>query len=581
MLESVGEHTFVRQTALLQLALVALPLVVLAVGCGSSSRAATPPTTASTTPSTTTIESPPPPPAIKPGHVPNEFSDFRIAMDDTDYLDPGLSDTAEGWGVMWNVYLPLIGYKHRSGSKSATLVPYLASSLPHISADGRTYSLRLRPGLRYSDGTPVLASDFKRTIERDILLDSAGAPLFANIAGVSRFVKNPKRGISGIRVNKAKRTIAIRLVAPEGDFANVLASEFAAPVPSSAPRSDSSLHPLPATGPYEIVSYQPRSRIVAVRNPYFQSWRFHGNVPAGNPDRVTWDIVPSARAALHAVVSGKDDWMGYLPVPNKRLPGLERHYKSRLRIGTQPSLDYFFMNTHLAPFDKLAVRRAVNYAISRKRLVELAGGPARATENILPPDYPSFRRHSLYRHNFPKAKRLVAESGYRGKRVTVWNHDVPGDLPFTKYLVSVLNKLGFRAHERIVPASDYWSTLSEPSTKAQIGFANWLQDYPHPLDWFGVLLDGRQTAAARNDNYANFDAPGVTRQIAALTQQPNLTPSVNAQWRRLDRRVMQLAPWAPFLNRENVDFFSARVRLQCYVNNVLYGFDYASICVKK
>ena len=101
-------------------------------------------------------------------------------------------------------------------------------------------------------------------------------------------------------------------------------------MPSNAPRSDSSLHPLPATGPYEIVSYQPRSRIVAVRNPHFQAWRFHDNVPAGNPDRVTWDIVPTARAALHAVVSGKDDWMGYWPVPNKRLPGLEKHYRRRV-----------------------------------------------------------------------------------------------------------------------------------------------------------------------------------------------------------------------------------------------------------
>jgi peptide/nickel transport system substrate-binding protein len=558
-------------------ALVLAVLAVLAVGCGGSSHAVTPPTTATTTTRDAS------PPVTKPGDLPNEFSDFKIAMDDTDYLDPGLSDTAEGWGVMWNVYLPLIGYKHVSGSESATLVPYLASSLPRISPDGRTYSLRLRRGLRYSNGKRVLASDFKRTIERDVALDSAGAALFANIAGVMRFAKDQKRGISGIRTNDRNRTIDIRLIAPEGDFENVLASEFAAPVPSNAPRSDSSLHPLPATGPYELVSYQPGSRIVAVRNPHFQAWRFHHNVPAGNADRVTWDIVPTARAALHAVVSGKDDWMGYLPVPNKRLPGLEKRYKSRLRVDTQSSLDYFFMNTHVAPFDKVSVRRAVNYAISRKRLVRLAGGPARATENILPPDYPSYRAHTLYRHNFRKAKRLIANLhlSKREKRVTVWNHDVPGDLPFTEYLVSVLNKLGFRAHERVVPASDYWSTLSEPSTKAQIGFANWLQDYPHPLDWFGVLLDGRRTAAARSDNYADFDAPGVTREIASLTQKPNLTPRVNAQWRGLDRRVMQFAPWAPFLNRENVDFFSARVRLPCYVNNVLYGFDYASICVRK
>ena len=93
---------------------------------------------------------------------------------------------------MWNVYLPLIGYKHVSGSESATLVPYLATALPHISADGRTYSLRLRRGLRYSNGEPVLASDFKRTIERDVVLDSAGAALFANIAGVDALREDPE-----------------------------------------------------------------------------------------------------------------------------------------------------------------------------------------------------------------------------------------------------------------------------------------------------------------------------------------------------------------------------------------------------
>jgi peptide/nickel transport system substrate-binding protein len=89
-------------------------------------------------------------------------------------------------------------------------------------------------------------------------------------------------------------------VAPEGDFENILASEFAAPVPANSPQADTTLHPLPATGPYQIVSYQPHGRIVAARNPYFQAWRFHHNVPVGNPDRVTWDIVPTALAALHA-----------------------------------------------------------------------------------------------------------------------------------------------------------------------------------------------------------------------------------------------------------------------------------------
>jgi peptide/nickel transport system substrate-binding protein len=562
------------------IALAAVTLLGVASGCGGSTHVSTPrPGTTQSATSITTALSKQAPKQTEPSQG---FPEFRIAMDGaTDYLDPALSDTTEGWGVMWNVYLPLLGYKHASGAAGATLIPYLATALPTISADQRTYTLTLRPNLRYSNGALVKASDFKRTIERDFLLDSAGAGLFRNIVGAAQFARRQRGGIPGIVVDDATGRIVIHLAAPEGDFENVLASEFAAPVPSSSPRADTSLDPLPATGPYVIQSYEPHSRIVEVRNPFFQAWRFHGLVPAGNPDRVTWDIVPNSGLALRRVLSGKDDWMGYWPIPHKRLAGIEKKYKARLRVFTPPNLMYFFMNTRVAPFDKLAVRRAVNYAISRRWLVRLAGGPARTTENILPRRYPSYRAHDLYRHDLRKAIRLVRASGERGTRVTVWNHAVAADLPFTEYLVSVLKRLGFRAHERLVTASDYWATLGERSTRAQIGFADWVQDYPHPLDWFGVLLNGQRITPTHNDNYANLNVPWVNRVIDALTRKPKLTPKVNRRWAEFDRQVMRLAPWAPFLNREGIDFFSARVALGCYVNNVLYEFDYATICVKK
>ena len=550
----------------------------LAAGCGGSSSghstaASSAPTTAPapTTSSTETAAAAPT----------QEFSDFRIAMDeDTDYLDPGLSDTTEGWGVMWNVYLPLLGYPHVNGPAGAKIVPYLATSLPQISRGGRTYRLTLRKGLRYSNGARVKASDFKKTVERDFVLDSAGAAFFRNIVGAKEFAKRPKEGIKGIVVDDKTGTIIIHLVTPESDFDNVLASEFAAPVPASAPATDTSLDPLPSTGPYRITSYRPRSRIVEERNPYFDASRFDGNVPAGNPDRVTWDIVPSAGIALRRVLSGQDDWMSYYQIPSKRLPAIERKHASRLKTFTPPNLMYFFMNTRVPPFNSLKVRRAVNYAISRRWLKRLAGGPARATENVLPPAYPSYRPHSLYRHNLRKAIRLVRESGYRGKRVFVWNHDVAADLPFTEYLVSVLKQIGFRASPKVLTAGSYWTTIGNEKTRAQIGFADWFQDYPHPLDWFG-LLDGRAITPTHNSNYSNFDVRSVNRKIAALTRPARLTPSVQRRWAGLDRTVMRLAPWAPFLNRKQNDFFSSRVVLGCYVNNVLYEFDYASICVSK
>ena len=555
-----------------------LPLVGLGTACGGSGHAGTSATEPTTAPATTQ--------AATTAAPPHQFPEFRVAMDEaTDYLDPGLSDTTEGWGVMWNVYLPLLGYEHVSGPNGAKLVPYLATSLPHISRDGRTYRLTLRKGLRYSNGARVRASDFKKTIERDFLLDSVGAGFFRNIVGAKEFAKRQKGRIRGIVVDDPTRTIIIHLIQPQGDFDNVLASEFAAPVPASAPAADTSLHPLPSTGPYRITSYQPRSKIVEERNPYFQASLFHGTVPAGNPDRVTWDIVPSAAVALRRVLSGQDDWMSYYQIPRKRLPAIEEKYGSRLEPFTPPNLMYFFMNTRVPPFNNVKVRQAVNYAISRRWLKRLAGGLAHTTENILPPTYPSFQAHDLYRHNLQKAIRLVREAGYGGegtkrKRVFVWNHDVAADKPYTEYLVSVLNRLGFHATEKIVTPSSYWATIGNAKTRAQIGFADWVQDYPHPRDWFG-LLDGRSITRTHNSNYANFDVGWVNRDIAALTRPPELRRAVDRGWASLDRKVMRLAPWAPFLNQEQSDFFSARVNLDCYVNNVLYEFDYSSICVSK
>lgn len=562
-------------------AAAALPLLtlVLVAGCGGSGHAGRSTTHArATTREQTTTTSARQTPGAAAAH---EFPELRVAMDEaTDYLDPGLSDTAEGWGVMWNVYLPLLGYRHVSGPAGAQLVPYLASSLPRISHDRRTYRLTLRGGLLYSNGSRVKASDFKKTVERDFLLDSAGASFFRNIVGAEAFARRQKGGIRGIVVDDATGSIVIQLKTPQADFSNVLASEFAAPVPAGASPSDTSLHPLPSTGPYEITSYQPKSRILEERNPHFQAWRFHGAVPAGNPDRVTWDIVSNASVALRRVLSGKDDWMSYYQIPSRRLAAIEKTRKWRLKFFTPPNLMYFFMNTQVPPFTSLKVRQAVNYAISRRWLKHLAGGLARTTENILPPGYPSFRPHDLYRHDLRKAIRLVRESGYRGKRVFVWNHDVAADLPFTEYLVEVLNRIGFHAKKKVVTAGSYWTTIGNENTRAQIGFADWVEDFPHPLDWFG-LLDGRAITQTHNSNYANFDAGWANRDIAALSRPKKLTPSVDGRWAALDRRIMRLAPWAPFLNQKETDFFSSRVDLGCYVNNVLYEFDYASICVSK
>ena len=95
-----------------------------------------------------------------------------------DYLDPALSYTAEGWTAMADVYVPLLTYKHANGEEGSEVIPGLAKELPKISNGGKTYTLTLRPGLKYSDGTPVKASDFPYTIERLFKTNSGGSPFY-------------------------------------------------------------------------------------------------------------------------------------------------------------------------------------------------------------------------------------------------------------------------------------------------------------------------------------------------------------------------------------------------------------------
>ena len=306
---------------------------------------------------------------------------------------------------------------------------------------------------------------------------------------------------------------------------------------------------------------------------------FHGNVPAGNPDKVVWDIVGDPATALARTTSGQDDWDPQ-PIPESSLAATEGKYGDQLKVYTSPNTYYFFMNTRVAPFDNVLVRRAVNYAIDRARLVAIYGGLARPTENILPPTYPAYTKHSLYRHDFAKARKLVRQAHATGARVLVWNHAYGVDPKATEYLVGVLKSIGLRAKQHLVPSSVYWATIGNQAKDAQIGFADWFQDYPHPLDWFDVLLNGDRITQTHNNNYSNFDDKAVNAKIGALKKQSKLTSSVNSQWAAVDKQAMQQAAWAPFINRQFVDTFNSDIDLGCYVNHVLYQFDFATICHK-
>jgi peptide/nickel transport system substrate-binding protein len=508
------------------------------------------------------------------------FANFRIAYDTgIDFLDPGLSYTVQGWSIMWNVYLPLLGYKHVNGPDGATLVPYLAQDMPTVTNGGKTYEFTLRKGIKYSDGTEVKASDFKSTIERDFKVDSPGVGFFGNIVGADEYGKTKKGDISGITADDATGKITINLNAPQGDFEYILATTFAAPVPPSTPDKDQSTTPAPSTGPYMIKSYKPNKQAIVVRNPNFDASKFDGNVPAGNPDKMTIDIIGDDSVALQRVISGQDDY-DFHQIPPDRLSSVQQKYADQIKVYTPANTYYFFMNVRVPPFDNLKVRQAVNYAINREALIRVYGGLGQPTEQVLPPTYPQYKKINMYPYNLAKAKQLVAASGDKGMEVTVWNHDRGSDPKATAYLTDVLNKIGFKAKEKIVNSAVYWTTVGNQATKAQIGFADWFQDYPHPLDWFDVLLNGNRITQTHNNNYANFDDSAVNAKIEALKKEPSLNSKVNDQWAQVDKMVAEQAPWAAFMNRQYTDYYNSDKDMSSYINHVLYQFDFATICHK-
>jgi len=504
------------------------------------------------------------------------FSEFRVVEDSVDYLDPALAYSTESAEPVSLSYLSLLGYRQGSGPGGATIVPVLAGRLPRVSRDGRTYKLTLRPGLMYSDGSAVEASDFKYAVERLFRVDSPGVGFFSSIVGAARFAKTRKGAISGIVADDATRKITIHLTKPRGDFEYILAMTFAAPVPAGTPANDQSTDPIPATGPYVISSYRPNRGYKLTRNPRFQPLP---NVPATNPDTISVRLIKDPNVALQQTINGQADY-DFNAIPPDRLGSVQRKYGSQLKVYTPADTWYVFMNTRTPPFDKLAVRQAVNFGIDRRAFVDLVGGLGKPTENVLPPTYPQYRRHTLYPYDLAKARALVRQAGAEGAAVTVWTTDIYEFKPFGEYLTDVLGKIGLKAKLQVLDSSVYFQTIGNQARRTQIGISSWYQDYPHPLDWFDTLLNGERITPTHNNNFSNANVPAVNATIDRLERRPTLTKRVNAQWAALDRRVMEQALWAPFVNHQQTDFFGSDVDLHCYFNHVLHFFEWGRICKK-
>jgi len=505
---------------------------------------------------------------------PQAFGTLRAVIDTIDYLDPQQAYTGQSWWAMWNVYETLLTYRHVDGPAGYKLVPGLAQSLPTVSRNGKVYKFKLRKGLKYSNGAAVKASDFEWAIKRGFLAQGQGVGFYTDIAGAEAYSKNPTPGgdISGIVSNNAKRTITVRLASPRGDFLTILALIFAAPVPGG---TDPAIQngTIPGTGPYKFTNYDPNRSFTMARNPYFKPTKY---IPKGNPNAIDVQLIGDADAATQRVVNGQADYSN-AAIPPDRIADAKS--KGKLLLRKTANTYYFWMNIKEPPFNKLKVRQAVNWAIDRKALQTLVwGGLGKPTENVLPPTYPSYKKLTMYGHNLSKAKQMISAAGANGAKVTVWTRNVSDAVTAAQYYTSILNQIGLNASLNVLPRATYYTTIGNVNTHAQTGWARWLEDYPHPLDWFDVLLNGNRITDQDNNNYSWYKNKKTDAQIESLKKAPILTPAVNTRWAKVEKQIMQQAPWAPWSNRVFPEFFSKN--MSCIHVQLLYGIDLARLCKK-
>jgi peptide/nickel transport system substrate-binding protein len=499
-----------------------------------------------------------------------------------DYLDPALSFTLEGTTAMHDTYIPLLTYRPASGAAGTELIPGLARTLPKIDQGGRRYTLRLRPGLKYSDGTPVRASDFRFAVERLIRLNSGGSSFYMGIVGAEHFAQTKKGGIGGIESDDKTDTIVIHLLEPSGTFSYVLALPFGAPLPPSTPIEDQTQHPPPATGPYVITAVRSGRSWEYERNPVWAKV----NGPAlpqlldGHVDKIRIEVRSNPSVQVEEVERGEVDWMKNPPPPERYASVRERYEGTQFREDPTISVYYFWMNTQQPPFDDVRVRRAVNYAVNPAALERIYAGTLRGTQQVLPPQMPGYRRIHLYPYEPERAKRLIERADPADRKVTVWTLDLPPTDEAGEYYEQVLEELGFDVTLKVVGAANYFTLIGNAETpNLDTGFNNWFLDYPHPSDFFRPQLSSESIVPNGNTNYAQFADPGVDRKIRQLGRE-QLGPRQEREYAALDRRVMKQAPWAPFGTLTLGTFVADSVDLDELVVSPIYYQDLASFQLK-
>lgn len=433
------------------------------------------------------------------GDAPKKGGEITIAYAEPDSFDPHYSAFAQDIGVQRMVWRGL--YRLTLGNKTE---PEMAEAMPEVAADGKTYTIKLKPGLKWSDGQPLTAKDFVAGIQRTCNPDNAGnyKDTISNIVGCDEYYsaadksadekKKLQEAVGAKALNDT--TIEFKLENPQPTFPMILSLWMTFPSPSHIVTDPGQAWPdvtkLAYNGPYKIQSYTAKDSAVLIRN---DNW---AGTPA-NIDKITMKYIDKLDVAENAYRADQIDLTRANLTNLAAIKADPKLGKEFLQVGGVTTRAVH-MNLEKKPLDNAKVRLALSQATDRETLNKVAfQGAYIPSTTWMPPavvggGVTAKTFDAIVGFNPESAKKNLAEAGYPdGKgfpELTMVVNDVPDRKATAEFLKEQWKKiLNIDIKIEVVDSKTRSSRFTSEDYELFPG--GWTQDYPDPENWVAGLFN--------------------------------------------------------------------------------------------
>jgi len=520
---------------------------------------------------------------------------------DWDTLDPGETYYGYSWDFLRLYGRSLVMFKPAPGTASNELIPDLAESLGQPSEGGKTWTYKLRQGVKYEDGTPVTSKDVKHAVLRstDKVTFPNGPAYFEQFLNLPAGYKGPYKS-KGVNTDQAistpdDQTIVFHLKQAFGGFDYLAQLPQTVPVPEAKDTGAKYKEHVISTGPYKFETNQIGKSFTLVRNDQWSAETDPNRKAL--PDRYEVTLNVNADDVDNRVISGDLHvdvvGTGVQPAALGKVLG-DPALKARADNPLIARLWYTSINPQVPPLDNIECRKAVQYAADKKGYQTAYGGEfsgGQIATTVLPPVIPGYQQFDLYpagadnTGDLEKAKAALTACGQPNGFATniSYRTERPKEKATAESLQQSLAKVGIKLTLRPFPQGDYFSQYAgNPpySRKNKLGLAlnGWGADWNDGFGFLSQIADSRvirETGGAANISVRIPEVDQLLDQAIAETDTAKREPI----WGQIDKRVMEEAVILPGVYAKSL-LVRGKGLTNVFINEAYGYYDYIALGVE-